>query len=83
MIDELIKVIGSNSPIGRKLMKQIKDVCKNNHKEVDILELNHNQDKLEYNIHMIPAIVIDDKIISQGKTLSDKELKRLILSVSN
>ena len=46
MIDELIKVIGSNCPIGRKLMKQIKDVCKNNHKEVDILELNHNQDKL-------------------------------------
>ena len=83
MIDELIKVIGSNCPIGRRLMKQIKDVCKNNHKEVDILELNQNKDKIEYNIHMIPAIVIDDKIISQGKTLSDKELKRLILSVSN
>ena len=79
----MIKVIGSNCPIGRRLMKQIKDVCKNNHKEVDILELNQNKDKIEYNIHMIPAIVIDDKIISQGKTLSDKELKRLILSVSN
>jgi hypothetical protein len=83
MIYELIKIIGSNCPIGRKLMKQIKNVCKNNHKEVTILELNRNKDKLDYNINMVPAIVVDDKIISQGKTLSDKELKRLILSMSN
>lgn len=29
---------------------------------------------------MIPALVIDDKIISQGKILSDKEIKKLILT---
>ena len=79
----MIKIIGSNCPVGRKLMKQIKNVCKNNHRNVDIIELNHNKDKSDYNVNMIPAIVVDDKIISQGKTLSDKELKRLILSVSN
>ena len=27
---------------------------------------------------MIPAIVVNDKKISQGKILSDKEIKRLI-----
>lgn len=29
---------------------------------------------------MIPALVIDNKIISQGKILSDKEIKKLILT---
>ena len=37
-------------------------------------------DKENYNISMIPALVIDDKIISQGKILSDKEIKKLIVS---
>lgn len=31
---------------------------------------------------MIPAVVVDDKIISQGKTLSDKEVKRLIVKTA-
>ena len=29
---------------------------------------------------MIPALIVDDKIISQGKILSDKEIKRLIVT---
>lgn len=32
---------------------------------------------------MIPALVVDEKIISQGKILSDKEIKKLILNTSN
>lgn len=27
---------------------------------------------------MIPALIIDNKIISQGKILSDKEIKKII-----
>ena len=76
-------MIGSNCPTGRRLLKQMKEVSKRNHKEIIIQELNQNKDKLQYHINMIPAIVIDDKIISQGKTLSDQEIKRLILSTSN
>ena len=29
---------------------------------------------------MIPALIVDEKIISQGKILSDKEIKRLIVT---
>lgn len=29
---------------------------------------------------MIPALVIDNKIISQGKILSDREIKKLIVT---
>jgi len=37
----------------------------------------------KYNINMIPALIVDDKIISQGKILSDKEIKKLIVNYVN
>lgn len=50
------------------------------HQNVIIEELNHAIDKKNYNVSMIPALVIQDKVISQGKVLSDKEIKKLIVS---
>lgn len=51
--------------------------------EVVINELNAKSDQKKYNVNMVPALVIDDKIISQGKILSDKEIKKLIVSTVN
>lgn len=65
-----------------RLKKIIKKVSDENKFNVIINELNNTSSKKKYNINMIPAIVIDDKIISQGKILSDKEIKKLILSNS-
>lgn len=75
-----IKIIGSNCSNGNRLKKIIKKVSDSNHVDVIINELNTNQDKKKYNVHMVPAVVIDDKIVSQGKILSDKEIKRLIVN---
>ncbi len=64
-------------------MKRIRQVSDIHHVDVKIEELNQNKDKLQYHVNMIPALVVNDKIVSQGKVLSDKEIKRLILSTSN
>ncbi len=77
-----IKIIGSNCSNGMRLKKIIKRVSKENNIDVIINELNNTSSKKKYNINMIPAIVIDDKIISQGKILSDKEIKKLIVNTS-
>ena len=50
---------------------------------VIINELNKSSDQKKYNVNMIPALIIDEKIISQGKILSDKEIKKLIVSTVN
>ena len=75
--------MGSNCPIGKKLVKQIKKVSDVNHKDINVVELNLHKDKENYHVNKVPALIVDDKIISQGKTLSDKEIKKLILSYSN
>ena len=74
-----IKIVGSNCSTGKRLKNMILQVSKKLNKDVQIEELNH-ADKKNYNVSMIPALVINDKIISQGKILSDKEIKRLIVS---
>ena len=75
-----LKLIGSNCSNGRRLKKIIERVCLQNHFEVTLNELNNKSDQKKYNVNMIPALVLDDKIISQGKILSDEEIKKLILS---
>ena len=65
-----------------RLKKIIKRVGEENKIKIIINELNKFSDKKRYNIKMIPALVIDDKIISQGKILSDREVKKLIVNIT-
>ena len=66
-----------------RLKKIIKRVEEQIDVPVSICELNTNSDKKKYNINITPAIVVDNKIISQGKILSDREIKKLILKNKN
>jgi hypothetical protein len=75
-----IKMIGANCSNGRRLKKIIERVSLQYKLPVIINELNSKSDQKKYNINMIPALIVDDKIISQGKILSDKEIKKLITS---
>ncbi len=65
-----------------RLKKIIKRVEEQINVPISICELNTNSDKKKYNIKITPAIVVDNKIISQGKILSDREIKKLILNTS-
>ena len=67
-----IKVIGTNSSNRIKLIKNIKKATDNN---IDI-KLVENANR--YNITNTPALVINDKIISQGKVLNEREIKKFI-----
>lgn len=67
-----IKVIGTNSSNRIKLIKNIKKTTDNN---IDIKLVEKDN---RYNITNTPALVINDKIISQGKVLNEREIKKFI-----
>lgn len=67
-----IKVIGTNSSNRIKLIKNIKKATDNN---IDIKLVEKDN---RYNITNTPALVINDKIVSQGKVLNEREIKKFI-----
>lgn len=76
-------MIGSNCSNGRRLKKIIERVSLQTKTPVIINELNNKSDQKKYNVSMVPALIIDEKIISQGKILSDREIKKLIVNTVN
>lgn len=76
-------MVGANCSNGRRLKKIIERVSQQTKTPVIINEFNNKSDQKRYNVSMIPALIIDNKIISQGKILSDREIKKLIVSTVN
>lgn len=73
-----IKVIGSDNHNGIKLVKNIKKI--NCDVDINIKELNDEASLRKYNVKNTPAIIIDGKIVSQGKVLSTRDICRLLTS---
>lgn len=67
-----IKVIGTNSSNRLKLIKNIKKAT-DNRINIQLLEKDN-----KYNITNTPALIINDKLISQGKVLNEREIKKFI-----
>ena len=65
-----IKIIGTNSSNRLKLIKNIKKAT-DNKINIQLLEKDN-----KYNITNTPALIINDKLISQGKVLNEREIKK-------
>ena len=67
-----IKIIGTNSSNRLKLINNIKKAT-DNKINIQLLEKDN-----KYNITNTPALIINDKLISQGKVLNEREIKKFI-----
>ena len=74
-----IKIIGYNCSNGIKLKKNISKIS-----EIEInLELLEGDEYLnKYNIKNVPGLIINDKKVSEGKVLNDREILRMIKVLS-
>ena len=72
-----IKIIGANCSNGMKIMKNLNKV----ERELDIplnIEKISSDEKKKYSIKVTPALMIEDTIVSEGKVLSEREIKNYI-----
>lgn len=73
-----IKIIGSNCSNGIKLKKMLLKAVNNIEDDIKI-ELKDDQESLKkYNIKNVPGLVINGKVYSQGKVLSEREIIKYI-----
>lgn len=74
-----IKIVGYKCSNGIKLKKNISKI-----NECDInLELLEGDEYLnKYNIKNVPGLIINEKKVSEGKVLNDREILRMIRVLS-
>lgn len=74
-----IKIVGFNCSNGIKLKKNISKIseCKI---DLELLEGKEYLDK--YDIKNIPGLIINEKKVSEGKVLNDREILRMIKVLS-
>ncbi len=73
-----IKIIGSNCKNGMQLYKMASRAVENSRQEINIEKLDDQNSINKYGVKNIPGLVIDDKLICQGKVLTDREINKLI-----
>lgn len=71
-----IKIIGKNSSNRIKLIKNLNKVKKDTTFDFEILEDDTSIKR--YKDLETPIVMINDKIVSNGRTLSDREIKQFI-----
>ncbi len=75
-----IKIIGRNSSNRMKLLKNVERALNTIANICNIQILENDRYKQIYHVVNTPALIIDGKVISQGKILTEKEIKRFILA---
>lgn len=73
-----IKILGKNSSNRIKLLKNVEKGVNNEKRKIEITILEDEKYLSKYGISNTPAIVIGEKIVSQGKILTEKEIKHYI-----
>ena len=77
-----IKVLGKNSSNRMKLLKNIEKGTSNEKGNIEVTLLEDEKYISKYGISNTPALVINDKVISQGKILTEKEIKHYLKILS-
>lgn len=65
-----------------KLKKELKRAIEKSELEVNFFELNDENVKKRYRVQNVPALLIGEEIISEGKILTERELSKLIVQYS-
>lgn len=73
-----IKVVGSKTHNGIKLIKNIRKI--NSDINIDVKEINDVNYLKKYNIKNTPALIINNSVVSEGKVLTTREICKLLTS---
>ena len=75
-----IKVLGTGCKSCKGLYEVVLEVVSTLDKEINIDYINDLNKIMEYGIMDIPAMIINDKIVSTGRMLTNKQVEELINS---
>lgn len=72
-----IKILGSGCKKCHQLEKNVRDTVEKLQIAADIEHVSDIERIIAYGVMSTPALVVDNKVVSAGKVLNDKELERV------
>lgn len=73
-----IKVLGAGCASCHKQYENVKDAVSNLGLNVEVEYITDMQKVMEYGVMSMPAVVVDDKVVSMGKVLKVSEVENLL-----
>ena len=73
-----IKVLGTGCPSCKALYETVKQAVEEIGSDASVIKEEDLLKIMNYNVLSLPALVIDEKVVSAGKKLSLNEVKELI-----
>lgn len=73
-----IKVLGTGCPACVVLDKNVREVVSKNYPNEKIEHISDINEIMKYNIMSVPALIINEEIVSIGKGLSVKEIEKIL-----
>ena len=74
-----IKVLGGGCRSCEALLDAVKEVVAKNNIDADIEYIIDMEKIMGYGIMSMPALMIDDKLISSGRVFKAKEIEKLLI----
>ena len=73
-----IKILGTGCAGCRALMSAVEEAVAQFGLEATVVKEEDLMKIMEYNVMMLPALVVDGKVVSSGKKLSVEQVKALL-----
>ena len=74
----IIKILGMGCPSCSALEKNVKEALKQLNKTEEVIKITDIKEIMGYGIMSVPALVVDEKVLSYGTVLSVDEAKGLL-----
>ena len=73
-----IKILGTGCSSCVRLENNVTQVLKENEINADVEKVTDISEIMSYGVMSVPALVIDEKVISYGRVLSHEEIKKIL-----
>ena len=73
-----IKVLGAGCSSCHTQYENTKDAVKNLGVDIEVEYITDMQKIMEYGVMSMPALVVNDKVVSMGKVLKEKEIAEIL-----
>jgi small redox-active disulfide protein 2 len=73
-----IEILGPGCPKCKSLEENVRQALAGSNKSIEVVKITDINTMVDKGVIVTPALIIDGKIVSQGKLLSVEQIKQLI-----